>query len=82
MTPRTPEQRLDHAVRQKRHEDNKRKTHVRRQIWVPIRHLDFYQKLMDRLQPIWSDPDVTQTILTRTYGSLLDGYLPPKKKKG
>ena len=78
MTPRTPEQRLAHAVRQKRHEDNKKATHVRRQVWVPIRHLGFYQKLIDRLQPLWSDTGVTQKTLIRT----LDGYLPPKRGKG
>jgi len=78
MTPRNAEQRLAHAVRQKRHEDNKRKTHVRRQVWVPIRHLEFYQKLMARLQPLWSDPGVTQ----KTLAAAIVAALPPKKKGG
>ena len=75
MTPRTPEQRLDHAVRQKRHEDNKRKTHVRRQIWVPSQHLNFYKAVLARTQKLWAYPGVTPKELTH-WVSRFGGQMP------
>lgn len=54
LTMKTDEQRESHARRQKEHEMNKKKTHVRRQVWVPRSQTEVFAATMKRLQKRWA----------------------------
>lgn len=46
--------RMDAAARQRKHEIAKKKTHVRRQVWVPLSQTDDFAATVKKMQKRWA----------------------------